>query len=384
MTDPSRRESVEDALRAEVVRFRAFFDDNPHAAFSLTPDGRFDEANAITEQHTGYTLEQLRGMRFDEVVDPVRLPQAHDTFAAVLAGEAQKVQTVVRTSTGETVDLNVTLVPVVVDGVVVAVQGLAEDMTVENTVLRALEQARREAEAADSAKTDFLANTSHEFRTPLASLLAAAELLAEHDLDGEQAGLLEVVQRSGLRLLALVDDVLDASRLTAGDVRLRTEPVGVAAVLDAVAAWAVPRARARGIGFRVVRSDDAPEELHGDPARLQQVLGHLVDNALKFTDSGAVTLRVATTDDGGGRAVVFEVEDTGTGFPEARLESLSRPFAQLDPTATRRHGGAGLGLTISRGLVSLMGGRLTASSTLGVGSTFRLVLPLTCPLADAP
>lgn len=379
MSDPSRHEGVEDALRAEVARYRAFFDDNPHAAFTLTADGRFAEANAVTEESVGHPLAQLRTMRFDEVVDPARLPRAHETFAEVLAGRAQKVQTVVRTRTGDRVDLNVTLVPLVVDGAVVAVQGLAEDMTVENAVLRALEDARREAEAGDAAKTDFLANTSHEFRTPLTSLLAAAEMLAESDLDAGQAGLLEVVQRAGLRLLGLVDDVLDTSRLSAGRLRLRLGTVDVDGVLERVDAWAAPQARARGIGFRVVRADDAPRELHTDAARLEQVLGHLVGNALKFTDQGAVVLRVATTDDAGAPAVLFEVEDTGTGFPETRLESLFRPFGQLDPTATRRHGGAGLGLSISRSLVALMGGRISARSTLGVGSTFGLVLPLACP-----
>lgn len=379
MSDTSRREGVEDALRAEVARYRAFFDDNPHAAFTLGADGRFAEANPVAEERTGYPLAQLRTMRFDEVVDPARLPHAHDTFAAVMAGHAQKVQTVVRTREGERVDLNVTLVPLVVDGAVVAVQGLAEDMTVENTVLRALEQARREAEAGDAAKTDFLTNTSHEFRTPLTSLLAAAEMLAEHALDPVQAGLVEVVQRSGLRLLGLVDDVLDASRLSAGSVRLRTERVDVDAVLERVSGRAAPQARSRGIGFRVERRDDAPRELHGDAGRLEQVLDHLVGNAVKFTDQGAVTLRVASTDDHGVRAALFEVEDTGTGFPETRLESLFRPFGQLDPTATRRYGGAGLGLSISRSLVALMGGRIDARSTLGVGSTFALVLPLVCP-----
>lgn len=372
------RADRERALRAELARFRAFFDDNPHAAFSLTAEGWFDEANATAELRTGYTREELRRRRFDEIVDGPRLPQAYETFAAVLRGEPQKVQTVVLARDGERIDLNVTLVPVVVDGTVVSVQGLAEDMTVENAVLRALEEARRVAERADAAKTDFLTNTTHEFRTPLTSLLAAAEMLGEHDLDPEQAGLVEVVQRSSLRLLSLVDDVLDASRLTAGHVELRHEEVRVDDVLDTVAAWAAPQAQARGIDWRVVRGADAPATLHSDPQRLEQLLGHLVDNAVKFTDSGAVTLRSAAGADDPD-AVVIEVEDTGAGFPEAQLETMFRPFAQLDATATRRHGGAGLGLAISRSLVTLMGGRLTARSTPGVGSTFVLELPAGTP-----
>ncbi len=371
-----------DALRESTERYRALFFDNPHATFSLALDGRFEDANDVAQELSGFSLEELRRLRFDEILVAEALPESVLAFEGALQRRSQKVHTSIRDATGEVMELNVALVPVVVDGEIVGVHGVAEDMTRENAMLRDLEEARRTAEEAASAKTMFLANMSHEVRTPLTSVLGATELLADGELDAEQRHLVEVVHRSGERLLLLVNDILDISRLEAGRLRLDPVELHVADVVEDLRAWAEPLAVRRGLRLRC-HVDDGIPAVHTDPARLSQVLTNLVGNAVKFTEhgevgisAGATTIGPTAPGQGSGEAgVCFEVTDTGAGIPADLLESLFEPFSQLDSSQTRRHGGAGLGLAICRELVDLMGGRLEVTSTPGVGSRFRVVLP---------
>lgn len=379
---PSGASRDADALRESTERYRALFFDNPHATFSLALDGRFEDANDVAQELSGFSLEELRQLRFDEVLVAEALPEAVMAFEGALQRRPQKVHTRIRNAAGEVMDLNVALVPVVVDGEIVGVHGVAEDMTRENAMLRDLEEARRTAEEAASAKTMFLANMSHEVRTPLTSVLGATELLADGELDAEQRHLVEVVHRSGERLLLLVNDILDISRLEAGRLRLDPVELQVADVVEDLRAWAEPLAVRRGLRLRCHVGDGVPA-VRTDPARLSQVLTNLVGNAVKFTEQGEVGISVGATTiaptapgDGSDEAgVCFEVTDTGSGIPADLLESLFEPFSQLDSSQTRRHGGAGLGLAICRELVDLMGGHLEATSTPGVGSRFRVVLP---------
>ncbi|KQT93835.1 hypothetical protein ASG49_02380 [Marmoricola sp. Leaf446] len=382
--DPSDRHAAAErdaeALRESTERYRALFFDNPHATFSLDPEGRFQDANAVTVELSGYPLEQLRTMRFDEVLVAEALPDAVAAFEGALGRESQKLHTQIRNAAGEAMELNVALVPVVVEGEVVELHGVAEDMTRENAMMRDLEEARRTAEDAATAKTMFLANMSHEVRTPLTSVLGATELLADGELDEEQRHLVDVVHRSGERLLLLVNDILDISRLEAGRLRLDPVELVVTDIVDDLRAWAEPLAVRRGLRLRCEVAGDLPR-LVADPARLSQVLTNLVGNAVKFTEDGEIAILAVTTTaalGAGGAdapAVRFEVVDTGAGIPPELLESLFEPFSQLDSSQTRRHGGAGLGLAICRELVDLMGGRLEATSTPGEGSSFRVTLP---------
>lgn len=368
-----------DALRESTERYRALFFDNPHATFSVSLDGHFLDANQVTLDLSGYDLETLRSMRFDELLLAEGLPEAVAAFEGALAQESQKLQTSMRNAAGEVLELNVAVVPVVVDGEVVELHGVAEDMTRENAMMRDLEDARRSAEEAAAAKTMFLANMSHEVRTPLTSVLGATELLADGELDAEQRHLVEVVHRSGERLLLLVNDILDVSRLEAGRLRLDPVELRVRDIVEDLRAWAEPLAVRRGLRLRCEVPDDLPLVV-ADPARLSQVLTNLVGNALKFTETGTIEIVTARSqrvlaDDGPPVATVrFTVADTGAGIPPDQLESLFEPFSQLDSSQTRRHGGAGLGLAICRQLVDLMGGVLEATSEPGVGSRFCVEL----------
>ncbi len=238
------------------------------------------------------------------------------------------------------------------------------------------EEALARAEEASRTKTRFLANVSHELRTPLNAIIGYAELLEDEARAGTYSGELETdaskIARAARHQLALVNDILDVSKIEAGKLELSTETFPVAPLLDDVVATVRPLAALRGNQLLDRRSDGLPVTLETDPRRLRQVLLNLLSNAAKFTENGTLTL----TAGGEGSQVWFEVADTGIGMTPEQLTRLFNAFAQLDASTTRRFGGTGLGLAISRQLARMMGGDVTVTSEAGRGSTFRLVLPV--------
>lgn len=240
-----------------------------------------------------------------------------------------------------------------------------------------LAHATRAAESANRAKSFFLANISHELRTPLASLLAAREMLEDTDPTPRQAKLLDTMERSGRRLGALIESLLDFVSIEAGEVGIHPAPFDLGATVAGVVTAAEAAAETRGLTLRSEVDPRLPTFVVADSGRLQQVLGILVDNAIKFTEDGTVTLTVSCDDtDTRGPRLLFAVTDTGPGIPAEHHTSVFEPFTQIDPTMTRRHEGSGLGLAISRQLVTAMGGDIGVSSTPGQGSTFTVALPL--------
>ena len=248
-------------------------------------------------------------------------------------------------------------------------RGSLADLAQKNTDLDAT---RVSAEAANQAKSDFLAKMSHEIRTPMHGILGMLDLLQSSPLDAQQRERFEVVQRSGEALLEVVNDVLDFSKMQAGKLELQDLAYSPADIARDCAHLFAPRAEGKGVTIALEIEENLAPLVHGDPARLRQVLGNLVSNAVKFTERGAVTLRLQS--DGPGR-LSLEVQDSGIGIePEATLR-IFEPFAQADDSTSRRFGGTGLGLAICREIVKLMGGDLSVSSKPGVGSSFRARWP---------
>ena len=243
-----------------------------------------------------------------------------------------------------------------------------EDVVLERT--QALVEARDAAQAANVAKSAFLANMSHEIRTPMNGILGMAHLLRRGGVTPKQAERLDTIDTSAQHLLAVLNDILDISKVEAGKLVLEEAPVAVDSLMANVSSILGERARAKNIRL-LIEIDRLPPNLAGDPTRLQQALLNYATNAIKFTTTGSVTLRAIKLHETNESALLrFEVEDTGIGIAAEAISRLFSAFEQADNSTTRKYGGTGLGLVITRRLAELMGGEAGVESTPGVGSTF--------------
>ncbi len=270
------------------------------------------------------------------------------------------------------------LIPVRLSGRMIELEGQqyifssVEDISQQKEI----ENARREqyrSESANKAKSEFLATMSHEIRTPLNAILGMTELLQETELSKAQQWQVDTLANSGKALLSLINDILDLSKIESGRLKLELIAFDLQKLIDELQGIFSYKASDKGVGFAARIDADIPKWLESDPTRIRQILFNLINNAIKFTDSGAVDVHVEA---GSGSEIRFNVSDTGHGIPQEKQEQIFEAFTQQDSSISRKHGGTGLGLTICRRLADLLGGRIVLESSVGQGSTFTLMLPL--------
>jgi PAS domain S-box-containing protein len=375
-----RKRSAEE-LRQSEERFRTAFN---HAAIGMSLvdlDGRFFRVNTALCDLTGYSESELLATTFQEITHPDDLEADLAQMAKLLAGEIRAFQMEKRLlrKDGRVVwiRLNSALVRDA-QGAPLHFIGQLEDITERKRASEELRVALEVAQAANQAKGSFLDMMSHELRTPLQAVLGYSEFLLERQdglLTGDQREDIGYIHQAGGRMIALINQILDLSRMEAGRLELAAEPVDLVQVIEQVRQDVAPQAAAKSLVLQIDLPSSLPFVI-GDAERLRQVLLNLVGNAVKFTDEGCVRITAVSTSVGG---VDVIVSDTGVGIPADAVPFIFDEFRQVESGLTRRHGGAGLGLAIARKLTEQMGGSISVTSDLGLGSTVTLHLPVGRP-----
>src|SRR6202158_1062586 len=372
----AEQKKLDQRLRDQQFYTRSLIESNIDALMTTDPYGIITDVNKQMEALTGCTRDELIGAPFkDYFTDPERaeagikrvLREKKVTDYELTARARDGKETVVSYNATTFYDRGRTL-----QGVFAS----ARDVTERKQVEAELQQANAMAETASQTKSDFLASMSHEIRTPLNAIMGIADLLAKTPLNPEQDKYVQIFRRAGDNLLNLINDILDLSKVEASQLELERTDFDLNDHLEKVTEMVAARAHEKGLALVCEIAPDVPTDLVGDPTRLRQVLVNLLGNAIKFTESGEVSLRVTPDADSSvPTALRFKVSDTGIGIPGEKLGRVFERFTQADSSTTRRFGGSGLGLTISKRLVELMGGRIWAESGVGEGSVFSFAVP---------
>ena len=372
----AEQRKLDQRLRDQQFYTRSLIESNIDALMTTDPSGIITDVNKQMEALTGCTRDELIGAPFKSYfTDPERaeagiklvLTEKKVTDYELTARALDGRKTVVSYNATTFYDRGRTL-----QGVFAA----ARDVTERKRVEEELKQAKAVAESANRTKSDFLASMSHEIRTPMNAIMGIADLLAKTRLTPEQDKYVQIFRRAGDNLLNLINDILDLSKVEASQLELERTGFSLHDLLEKVMEMVAVRAQEKRLALVCDIAPNVPLELVGDPTRLRQVLLNLLGNAIKFTESGEVSLRVTQDADSSiPTALRFTISDTGIGIPDDKLGRVFERFTQADSSTTRRFGGSGLGLTISRRLVELMGGRIWVESEIEIGSVFSFVVP---------
>ena len=363
---------------AQADFVRRVIDQLPALVFIKNREGRFTLVNQAMADDFGTTVAALTQSNNYAVHDDKREVESYlaNDLDVITTGKPLQMEEKFTRPNGEVLWYLTTKSALRQPTGEVDVLGVSIDITARRAMEDELREARERAEAASLAKGRFLATMSHEIRTPLAGMTGMAELLRDSSLDPDQRGWARSLCDASKHLRAIIDDVLDFSRLESDRMRLEEVAYDPHEVIERCVGVLRITAQSKDLPLHVDIAPDLPTEVLGDPTRLQQVLLNLLGNAIKFTAAGSITLRACVLPGLEGQRLFFSVRDTGIGLELHQIDHLFEPFTQAESSTTRRYGGSGLGLAISQSLVRLMGGRITVDSTPGVGAEFAFQLPL--------
>ncbi len=366
-----RRRSA--AARARYNMMGAALDVSPLSVVITDVQGYIQWANPQFEKDTGYSAQELERRHISLVADAKAQGQDFMAMAkVVLSGKAWRGELFNKRKDGSFFPGHTLISPIVgQQGKITGFVGLQEDTTQAVALQEQLVRAKEAADAANRSKGHFLANMSHEIRTPMNAIIGMAYLVRQTNLNPRQVDYVSKIQQSGQHLLAIIDDILDVSKVEAGKLKIERVPFELSNVLDQVINVVSGKAEAKGLALVCSVSQEVPHRLVGDPLRLGQILINYANNAIKFTSAGSINIQVSVQQRLGLEVLArFTVVDTGIGLTDEQMRRLFQSFEQADTSTTREFGGTGLGLAISKGLAALMGGEVGVSSQPGAGATF--------------
>ncbi len=375
MRDITKRKEIERALERSEEKFRHLAENIQEVFWIADPCSRRPlYISPAFKEVWGRSCESAydgQASWFDPV-HPDDLPEARRLFAVEGTGKAAEAQYRIRTPDGREKWIHDRAFPVYDEnGEMTRIVGIAQDITERKRYEAELIRAREMADAANTAKTTFLAHMSHEIRTPMNGVIGMLQLMDETELTEVQRGYARLAHESSLFLLGILNDILDLSKIEAGKISLESVQFGLRSIVGKAASSLKVQADAKGLSLECNVEDGVPDDLEGDSQRLRQVLTNLVSNAIKFTHRGGVTVSVRLEEQISNSAMLrFSVRDTGIGIRPDQANEIFKPFVQADSSTTRKYGGTGLGLAISKEIVELMGGRIGVDSKEGDGSDF--------------
>ncbi|MCW3100475.1 MAG: response regulator [Chthonomonadaceae bacterium] len=384
-SDITDRKRTEDALRFSETRYQRIAANVPGMVyqFAMRPDGSVAFPFVSEGARELYGIEPADIMANASMLIEIIHPDDREEFAASVAESARTMEPwqwagrYLHHRTGEYRWIEGASRPQREPNGDILWDGLLVDITHRKIAEAELRAAKEEAEAATVAKSQFLATMSHEIRTPMNAVIGMTGLLLDTPLSSEQREYAQVIQESGDALLTIINDILDYSKIEAGQLELEQQPFDVRDVVEASLDLISTRAAEKGLELAYVLQPDTPDAVRGDVTRLRQILVNLLSNAVKFTEQGEVVLTLHSEPLTAERYELhFTIRDTGIGIPADRMDRLFRSFSQVDSSTTRRYGGTGLGLVICKRLCDLMGGRIWVESVVDQGSAFHIVLPL--------
>ena len=367
-----------DSVVIDDASFRTLAEVAPAGIWRTLSSGECVYVNRAWEESTGLTKDQWFGHGWSDGIHPEDRDRVFESWTrAISHGEEFRDEWRWQRADGATPWILCMGAPEYDDkGEVIAYVGINIDITRNRELAAELTDARERAERAATAKTSFLANMSHEIRTPMNGVIGFTELLLESDLDDEQNRHANMIATSGRAMMSLLNDILDLSKIEAGLLSLEQVPFDLRHKTRTCIGMLEPAAREKGLSIEMSIDKDLPSLILGDPLRFRQILLNLIGNAVKFTESGSVKVRLDQVGTAASPKLRTCVIDSGIGIAPAQLESIFDPFIQSDGSIARKHGGSGLGLAISRQLAEMLGGTLSVESTEGRGSTFTLDMPL--------
>lgn len=381
ITDRKKAEFLHFHAQFELEKQKEFFlqviNTNPNLIFVKDWDGKYTLANRATAELLGTTVEDLidkTDSDFNNNADEVAIDLAKDR-EVIKAGTPVKTEAQIRTSTGELRWYHIIKVPLKMTDDSVQALGIAADITERKEAEKELLEAKNTAEQSLKVKEQFLANMSHEIRTPMNAIIGFTDLFRKTKLDENQKQFIDAIATSGDNLLTIINDILDFSKIESGKLEIETIPFDLKDVVKTTTNLLFPKAKEKGLDFKIHIDNNIPAYLMGDPARLNQIIVNLVGNAVKFTEKGhiGVSADIFEINDEN-VSVKFVVHDTGIGIPKDKHQAVFERFTQASGETTRKFGGTGLGLSIVQSLIELQNGEICLESEPEVGSTFTFYI----------